>query len=414
MHRLQRVLSHLESNTQAKLASNASEEEVVIVSALRTPIGRARKGGFRDTHVEDMLAPVLEAVIKQSKLSPSMIGDVVVGSVLGKNVQRANEARIACFMAGLPHEVPVHVVNRQCSSGLQAIAHVAAAIKSGYYDAGIGAGVESMSSAVMGWQGKINPKIFMDPKTKACLLPMGITSENVAKKFGVQRKEMDQLSALSHQKAARATESGRFQNEIVPIKTTVKDRKTGKELKVTVSADEGIRKTTTPQVLARLRPAFDKKGCTTAGNSSQVSDGAAAVVCVKGSLAKAMGLKPLGIFKGFAVAGVPPEVMGIGPVPAIRAVLKQTGLSIKDIDLFEINEAFASQACYCVKELGIDMDKVNVNGGAIAIGHPLGMTGARMTATLLHEMRRRGAKYGIVSMCIGSGMGAAAVYECTY
>jgi len=307
--------------------------------------------------------------------------------------------------------VPVHVVNRQCSSGLQAIAHVAAGIKAGYYDAGIGAGVESMSSAQMGWQGEINPKIFMDPKTKACLLPMGITSENVAKKFGVNRKEMDALSAASHRKAAAATKAGRFNSEIIPVTTTVKNPKTGKKQQVVVKVDGGIRESTTEQVLARLRPAFDKKGSTTAGNASQVSDGASAVLVMRESVAKSMGMQVLGKFKGFAVAGVPPEIMGIGPVPAIRKVLKQTGLTINDIGLFEINEAFASQACYCIKELGIDMDKVNVNGGAIALGHPLGCTGARMTATLLHEMKRRKCRYGIVSMCIGSGMGAAAVYE---
>jgi len=302
------------------------------------------------------------------------------------------------------------VVNRQCSSGLQAIAHVAAGIKAGYYDAGIGAGVESMSSAQMGWQGKINPKIFMDPQTKACLLPMGITSENVAKRFSVGRKEMDALSAASHRKAAAATKAGRFNNEIIPVETTVVD-KTGKKQQVVVKVDGGIRESTTENVLARLRPAFDKKGSTTAGNASQVSDGASAVLLMRASTAKSMGMQVLGKFKGFAVAGVPPEIMGIGPVPAIRKVLKQTGLTVNDIGLFEINEAFASQACYCIKELGIDMDKVNVNGGAIALGHPLGCTGARMTATLLHEMQRRKCKYGIVSMCIGSGMGAAAVYE---
>mmetsp|Transcript_7357 Transcript_7357/g.14298 ORF Transcript_7357/g.14298 Transcript_7357/m.14298 type:complete len:271 (-) Transcript_7357:167-979(-) len=268
-----------------------------------------------------------------------------------------------------------------------------------------------MSSAQMGWQGEINPKIFMDPKTKACLLPMGITSENVAKKFGVNRKEMDALSAASHRKAAAATKAGRFNSEIIPVTTTVKNPKTGKKQQVVVKVDGGIRESTTEQVLARLRPAFDKKGSTTAGNASQVSDGASAVLVMRESVAKSMGMQVLGKFKGFAVAGVPPEIMGIGPVPAIRKVLKQTGLTINDIGLFEINEAFASQACYCIKELGIDMDKVNVNGGAIALGHPLGCTGARMTATLLHEMKRRKCRYGIVSMCIGSGMGAAAVYE---
>jgi len=422
-NRLQRLIGHLQptatSRGQARAqvtstSGSKDDNEVVIVTALRTAIGRARKGGFKDTNVEDMLAPVLKACVSKSRVPPSMIGDVVVGSVLGSNVQRANECRIAGFMAGLPYQVPVHLVNRQCSSGLQAIAHVAANIKAGYYDVGIGAGVESMSSGAMGWEGKINPKIFMDPQTKACLLPMGVTSENVSRQFGVGRKEMDALSAASHKKAAAATKAGLFNDEIVAVKTTVIDPKTKQEKELLVSQDEGIRASTTEAILNKLRPAFDKKGLTTAGNASQVSDGAAAAVVMRASVAKAMGLKPLGTFVGFAVAGVPPEIMGIGPVPAIRKVLAQTGLSIKDIDLFEINEAFASQACYCIRELGIDIDKVNVNGGAIALGHPLGCTGARMTATLLHEMRRREVRYGIVSMCIGSGMGAAAVYECRY
>lgn len=416
MDRLNRIVNHLSTNTNnsKRNAAASLDDEVVVVAALRTAIGRARKGVFKDTYCEELLAPVLKAVLDKGRTPPSMIGDVVVGSVLGKNNQRANEARIACFMAGLPAEVPVHLVNRQCSSGLQAIAHVAASIKSGYYDAGIGAGVESMSTANPGWEGKINPKIFMDPNTKACLLPMGITSENVARKFNVNRKEMDHLSAISHEKAAKAQDTGIFDAEIIPVRTTVRDPKTKKTKEIVVSKDGGIRRSTTEAVLARLRPAFDKKGSTTAGNASQVSDGAAAVLVMRASMAKDMGLKALGTFKGFAVAGVPPEIMGIGPVPAIRKVLKQTGLKISDIDLFEINEAFASQACYCIKELGIDLEKVNVNGGAIALGHPLGCTGARMTATLLHEMRRRRARYGIVSMCIGSGMGAAAVYECKY
>mmetsp|Transcript_9302 Transcript_9302/g.13958 ORF Transcript_9302/g.13958 Transcript_9302/m.13958 type:complete len:424 (-) Transcript_9302:66-1337(-) len=418
--RLQKIVGHMApytAITTKNTSRKGDKNKVVIVSALRTAIGKARKGSFKDTPIEEMLAPVIKAAVQKAKVPPAMIGDVIIGSVLGSNRQRADESRIACFLAGLPYQVPVHIINRQCSSGLQAIAHAAANIKAGYYDAAVAGGVESMSLASMGglgWQGKMNPKIFMNQQAKNCLLPMGITSENVAKKFKINRKEMDELAVDSHAKAAFARASGRFNDEIVPIKTTIVDPKTKKEKEVIVSKDESIRPGTTMAVLSKLRPAFDKKGSTTAGNASPLNDGAAAVVAMRASVAKSMGLKPLATFKGFAVAGVPPEIMGIGPVPAIRKVLKQTGLKISDIDIFEINEAFASQATYCVKELGIDMKKVNVNGGAIALGHPLGMTGARMTATLLHEMRKRGSRYGIVSMCIGTGMGAAAVYECEY
>jgi len=271
--------------------------------------------------------------------------------------------------------------------------------------------VESMSLSPFRWEGSMNPRVFLNKQAKDCLLPMGITSENIVERYGVTRKEQDELSAMSHKRAAAALKSGRFKDETVPVTTTVKDEKTGASKEITVSQDEGVREDTTVESLGRLAPAFKKGGTTTAGNSSQVSDGAAAVLLMKRATATKLNLPVLGAFRAFAVTGVDPDVMGIGPATAIPEAVKKAGLKLEDIDLFEINEAFASQATFCVKKLGLSMDKVNVNGGAIALGHPLGCTGARQTATLLHEMAKRKSKYGVVSMCIGSGMGAAAVYE---
>jgi len=388
-----------------------SDDDIVIVSALRTAITKARRGGFKDMYVEDILAPVLKGVIDKTKLDPKKVGDIVVGTVLGSNSQRANEARIAAFLAGFPYSVPIHIINRQCSSGLQAIAHVAANIRAGFYDIGIAAGVESMSTAKVTWEGGLNPKIFLDQQAKDCLLPMGITSENVAAQWKVTRQEQDEFSLRSHQRAVAAIEGGKFKNEIVPVKATVVDKKTGTKKEIVVDTDEGARKETTLEGLSKLKPAFQPGGSTTAGNASQVSDGAAAVLLMKRKTANQLGLPIEGVFRGFSVVGVPPAVMGIGPAYAIPAVLEQVGLTQNDIDVFEINEAFASQAVMTVKQLNLPAEKVNPNGGAIALGHPLGCTGARLTATLLNELKRRKGKYGIVSMCIGSGMGAAGVFE---
>jgi len=338
----------------------------------------------------------------------------VVGYVQGNGSQGANEARMAGFLAGFPYTVPVHTVNRQCSSGLQAVAHVAANINAGFYDIGIAAGVESMTKGTLNWRGDINQKVMDNDLARDCLTPMGTTSENVAKEYKISRKEQDEVAVRSHARAADAIKTGRFKAEIVPVTTTIKDPKTGEEKQITVDTDEGVRAGTTLEALSKLKPAFDAEGSTTAGNASQVSDGAAAVLLMKRSTANKLKLPILGVFRNFAVAGVPPAVMGVGPAFAIPAVLKQANVDISQVDLFELNEAFGSQAAYCVKKLGISWDKVNVNGGAIALGHPLGMTGARCVATLLHEMNRRKSKYGIVSMCIGSGMGAAAVFEREY
>jgi len=422
MNRVNAIVGQLRQSEEAKVeiqanptaASSKNPDDVVIVAALRTAIGRARKGKFAQSDVIDMLSPVLKAVVDKAGIAPAEVGDIVVGSVLGPSGFRANECRMAAFVAGFPETVPVHTVNRQCSSGLQAVAHVAASIKAGYYDVGIGSGVELMSQGRFKWDGSLNPKAQENDKARACLVPMGITSENVASQFGVSREKQDRMSAESHRRAAAAIRTGRFRDEIVPVKVTYKDRKTGEEKTAIMDTDEGVRPGTTVEVLSRLKPVFKKGGSTTAGNASQVSDGAAAVLLMKRSRADRLGLPILGVFRSFSVAGVDPNIMGIGPAVAIPQAVAQADLKINDIDLFEINEAFASQATYCVEKLGLDWGKVNVNGGAVAIGHPLGMTGARMTATLLHEMHKRGSRYGIVSMCIGSGMGAAAVFEVEY
>lgn len=388
-------------------------DDVVIVAACRTAICKAKRGGFKDTLADDLLAPVLKALIEKTnvKVKPSEVGDIVVGTVLAPGSARAMECRMAAFYAGFPDTVPIRTVNRQCSSGLQAVADVAAYIKAGYYDIGIGAGVESMTIDRVAGPQIINPKVDNFPQARDCLLPMGITSENVAQHYGVTRQEQDQAAMESHRRAAAAVECGKFREEIVPVSTKIVDPKTGEERRVTISLDDGIRPSTNMVDLAKLKPAFKKDGTSTAGNSSQVSDGAGAVLLMKRSLAMKKGLPILGVFRSFAAVGVDPAVMGIGPAVAIPAVVKFAGLKLDDIDLFEINEAFASQYVYCQKVLNLDPAKVNVNGGAIALGHPLGATGARCVATLLYEMKREGKRFGVISMCIGSGMGAAAVFE---
>ncbi|XP_058724341.1 3-ketoacyl-CoA thiolase 2, peroxisomal-like [Vicia villosa] len=388
-------------------------DDVVIVAAYRTALCKAKRGGFKDTHPDDLLAPVLKAVVEKTNLNPSEVGDIVVGSVLGPGSQRASECRMAAFYAGFPETVPVRTVNRQCSSGLQAVADVAAAIRAGFYDIGIGAGLESMTTNPMAWDGSVNPKVEMFEKAQNCLLPMGITSENVANRFGVSRKEQDEAAVESHKRAAAATASGRFKDEIIPVSTKIVDPKTGEEKSVTISVDDGIRPNATLADLAKLKAVFKKDGTTTAGNSSQVSDGAGAVLLMKRSLAVKKGLPILGVFRSFVAVGVDPAIMGVGPAAAIPVAVKAAGLQLDDIDLFEINEAFASQFVYCRNKLGLDSQKINVNGGAMAIGHPLGATGARCVATLLHEMKKRGkdCRFGVISMCIGTGMGAAAVFE---
>ncbi|EPS68937.1 hypothetical protein M569_05826, partial [Genlisea aurea] len=393
--------------------SSVFGDDVVIVAAYRSALCKSKRGSFKDTYPEDILAPVLRALIDKTNLNPNEVGDIVVGTVLAPGSQRASECRMAAFYAGFPETVPIRTVNRQCSSGLQAVADVAAAIKAGFYDIGIGAGLESMTANPMAWDGSVNPRVKTMAQAQDCLLPMGITSENVAQRFGVSRLEQDQAAVESHRKAAAATASGKFKDEIIPIKTKLVDPKTGEEKEITVAVDDGIRPQTSVSELGKLKPVFKKDGSTTAGNSSQVSDGAGAVLLMKRSVAAQKGLPILGVFRSFAAVGVDPAIMGIGPAVAIPAAVKAAGLEISDIDLYEINEAFASQFVYCRKKLELDPEKINVNGGAIAIGHPLGATGARCVGTLLHEMKRRGrdCRFGVISMCIGTGMGAAAVFE---
>ncbi|XP_041040515.1 3-ketoacyl-CoA thiolase, peroxisomal [Carcharodon carcharias] len=389
------------------------EQEVVLVHGVRTAIGKAKRGSFKDTTPDELLSAVMLAVLRDIKLDPHRLGDICVGNVLQPGAG-ALMARGAQFMSAIPESVPVYCVNRQCSSGLQAFINIAGGIRNGSYDIGLACGVESMSRRTAGDPdslGDVSSRMMDNKKARDCLIPMGITSENVAERFGISREKQDAFAVVSQQKAAKAQRTGVFDAEITPVKTTILDE-AGIEKTVTVAQDDGIRAGTTLAALSKLRPAFKENGTTTAGNSSQVSDGAAAVLVARHSKAIELGLPILGVLRSYAVVGVPPDVMGIGPAYAIPAALEKAGLTINDIDVFEINEAFASQALYCVEKLGIPMEKVNPNGGAIALGHPLGCTGTRQIVTLLNELKRRGRRaYGVVSMCIGTGMGAAAVFE---
>lgn len=390
--------------------SKASADDIVVVHGRRTAIGKARRGGFKDTTPDELLSAVMTAVLQDVGLPPEELGDICVGNVLQPGAGSI-VARIAQFLSYIPETVPSCVVNRQCSSGLQALMNIAGGILQGSYDIGLACGVESMSMADRGNPGNITSRLVENSKAKDCLIPMGITSENVAERFGISREKQDAFALASQKKAARAQSQGCFQAEIVPVTTTIQDN-AGKEKTITVSQDEGIRGSTTMEGLAKLKPAFKEDGSTTAGNSSQVSDGAAAILLARRAKAEQLGLPILGILRAYAVVGVPPDIMGIGPAYAIPAALEKSGLTVKDVDIFEINEAFASQASYCVEKLGIPAEKVNPLGGAIALGHPLGCTGARQVITLLNELKRRGKRaYGVVSMCIGTGMGAAAVFE---
>lgn len=391
-------------------ARRASAEDVVVVHGRRTAIGRSGRGGFKDTTPDELLSAVMTAVLQDVKLSPAQLGEICVGNVLQPGAG-ATMARIAQFLSDIPETVPLSAVNRQCSSGLQAVASIAGGIRNGSYDIGMACGVESMSLADRGNPGNITSRLVEKKKARDCLIPMGITSENVAEQFGISREKQDTFALASQEKAARAQRQGCFQAEIVPVTTTVRDDK-GTEQSITVAQDEGIRPNTTMEGLAKLKPAFKDGGSTTAGNSSQVSDGAAAILLARRSKAEELGLPILGVLRSYAVVGVPPDIMGIGPAYAIPVALQKAGLTVDDVDIFEINEAFASQAVYCVEKLKLPLEKVNPLGGAVALGHPLGCTGARQVITLLNELKRRGKRaYGVVSMCMGTGMGAAAVFE---
>lgn len=389
-----------------------SDDDVVICCAVRTAIAKANKGGFKNMAPEDMLAPLFKAVVNKTKINPKAIGDIQIGNVLQPG-GGALQGRMAQFMGDVPFEVPFSAVNRQCSSGLQAVANIAANIKAGVIDSGIAGGVESMTyySMAAGIDPEKLSEAAMSHNTASqCLIPMGITSENVAAKYGVPRETQDTLAVESHAKAIAAQKGGLFNEEIVPVTAKVKD-KDGNVKEVVVKEDEGPRAGTTLEGLGKLKPAFQKDGTTTAGNSSQVSDGAALVLLARRSEATKQGLPILARLRSFAVCGVDPTLMGIGPAYAIPQALDKANLKVEDIDIYEINEAFASQATMSINHLKIPKEKLNPKGGAIALGHPLGCTGARQIATLLPEMKRTKAKLGVVSMCIGSGMGAAGVIE---
>ena len=388
-------------------------KEAVIVSAVRTPVGKAKKGGLATVRPDDMAATVIQELLKRTpNLDPVEIEDVVIGCAFPEGEQGMNMARMIGLRADLPDTVPAETINRYCSSGVQSIAHVAYMIKAGDIEVGIGGGVESMSMVpMMGYKFSPNPHFAQD-------LPhyytnMGLTAENVAVKYGISRGDQDEFAMKSNKKAAKAVESGLFDPELIPINVELIEYADGKTTtrKFTVKRDEGPRADTTIEALAKLKPAFKEGGTATAGNSSQMSDGAAAVMVMSAEKAAQLGLAPLARLVTFAVVGVPPELMGIGPVAAIPKALKLAGLELRDIDLFELNEAFAAQSLAVVRTLELDEDKVNVNGGAIALGHPLGCTGSKLTTQLIYEMGRRKSKYGMVTMCIGGGMGAAAIFE---
>lgn len=385
--------------------------DVVIVSALRTPFTKSGKGDLKDTAPEVLLATAVKAVVKESKIDPNLIQDMQVGNV-NQPAAGALTARVAQLLAELPIKVPVAAVNRQCSSGLEACVIIASKIKSGIIECGLGCGVESMTLFSMNDivdPAKLSDQTFDHPIASNCLLSMGETSEVMAEKYKITRKDVDGYAAESFRRALEAQKNGLFDAELTPVTTTVKGSD-GTAKQVTVTKDDGIRATTV-ETLGKLKPSFRGDGISHAGNSSQVVDGAAAVLLMSRRMANQLGLKIMGKFITHAVIGVPPEIMGIGPTVAIPLALKNAGLTTNDIDIYEINEAFASVAFLAVKDLKLDIKKVNPKGGAIAFGHPLGVTGARQVATLLTELRRTGKKLGVISMCIGTGMGAAAVLE---
>ena len=384
-------------------------KDIVIVDAVRSAVGRAHKGSLAQKRPDEMAGEVLRGLLARNpKVDKNEIEDLVLGCAMPEGEQGLNVARVVELLGGLPIEASAQTINRFCSSGLQAIATAAGAIAFGTGDVFVAGGVESMSMVPMTGN-KLSASPEAMEKIASVYTPMGITAENVAAKFNVSREDQDRFALSSQKKAAAAIEKKVFAKEIVPVTAY---RYEGNEKKpFSFEVDELPRPDTTAEGLASLKPAFSAKGSVTAGNSSPLSDGAAAALVMSGEKAKALGVTGLGYIRAFVTAGVDPAIMGIGPVPAIRKLLARTGMKIDQIDMFEINEAFASQAVYCQRELGIPDEKLNVSGGAIALGHPLGCTGAKLTATLLHGLHRTGKKWGIVSMCIGGGQGAAALFE---
>jgi acetyl-CoA acyltransferase len=389
--------------------------EAVIVSTVRTPVGKAGRGSLATARPDDLAATAIEgALARVPQLDKSEIDDVVLGCAHPEAEQGMNVARIASLRAGLPVEVSAMTVNRFCASGLQAIAQAADRIRGGGASVVIAGGTESMSMIPMGGH-KISANPWLVDTMPTAYLSMGLTAERVGERFHVSREDADGFALASHQKALKAIAEGRFTDEIVPVEWTERTPKAGSakptEQKRSFQIDEGPRADTSAEALAKLKPAFHAKGTVTAGNSSQTSDGAAASIVTSAERAAALGMKPMARFVAFATAGCAPDVMGIGPVHAVPKALKIAGLRLEDIGLVELNEAFAAQALAVIRELGLDPEIVNVNGGAIALGHPLGCTGAKLTATLLHEMQRRKVRYGLVTMCVGGGMGAAGIFE---
>jgi acetyl-CoA acyltransferase len=389
--------------------------EAVIVAGLRTAIGKAPRGTLRTTRPDDMAAEVISALLKRMPgLSPESIDDVMLGCAMPEAESGTNVARIAALRAGLPNSVPAVTVNRFCSSGSQTIAMAAERIMAGMAEQIIAGGTESMS--LVRGNGRFRPNPELIEHRPEVYLSMGLTAENVARKYNVSREDADAFSYRSHQKALAAQKAGKFADDgIVPLQIEMVDvngsSAPARRRRITFDTDEGPRADTTPEALAKLRPVFHAKGVVTAGNSSQTSDGAAAVMVMSRRRAEELGLKPLARFVSFAVGGVPPEIMGMGPVVAVPKALKLAGLKLDDIDLFELNEAFGAQALAVMREMGMNEERVNVNGGAIALGHPLGASGAKLTVQLLGEMRRRKSRYGMVTMCVGGGQGAATVFE---
>ena len=390
-------------------------QEAVIVAAARTPVGRAKRGALATTRPDELAAIVIKDLLKKVEgLDPAEIDDVILGCAFPEGEQGMNMARMVSLRAGLPDSVPAETVNRFCSSGLQTIAHAAYAIMAGQAQVIIAGGAESMTMVPMTGY-KFAPNPFFAAESPIVYTNMGLTAENVSTKYGVSRADQDEFALRSHQRAVSAVETGTFDPEIVPVPVEIVEPggNGGGAIRrsYTVTRDEGPRADTNLQALAKLKPAFKEGGTVTAGNSSQMSDGAGAVIVMSRAKAEALGLKPLVRFISYAVGGVAPELMGIGPIVAIPKALKLAGLSLGDIELIELNEAFAAQSLAVIREVGLDLEKTNVNGGAIAMGHPLGCTGAKLTTQLIYEMKRRKVQFGMVTMCIGGGMGAAGIFE---
>jgi acetyl-CoA acyltransferase len=390
-------------------------QDAVIVSSVRTAVGKAPRGTLATRRPDDLAATAIDgAFARVAQLDKREVDDVILGCAHPEAEQGMNVARIASLRAGLPVEVSAMTVNRFCASGLQAIAQAADRIRGGGASVVVAGGTESMSMIPMGGH-KISANPWLVDNMPAAYLSMGLTAERVGERFQVSREDADAFALGSHQKALKAIAEGRFADEIVPVEWTERTPKNGsakaKEETRRFAVDEGPRADTSAEALAKLKPAFHAQGTVTAGNSSQTSDGAAAAIVMSAARAAELGMKPLARFVAFATAGCAPEIMGIGPVHAVPKALKIAGLKLEDIGLVELNEAFAAQSLAVIRKLGLDPEKVNVNGGAIALGHPLGCTGAKLTATLLHEMQRRKVRYGLVTMCVGGGMGAAGIFE---